>query len=96
MTPDEPAVLYREHHDNAPEPAPQRDAEASDDDLLPYAIDEFTKAVVEKFSAVDRENQYLRGKLDALLTLLGKSDNLSNLKAADVVELPHAAVQAAS
>jgi len=59
------------------------DASADDDDLA-TALDEFSKATVDKFRALDIANAELRGKVDALLVLLGQK----SLRAADVIDLP--------
>jgi cell division septum initiation protein DivIVA len=84
---DESAVLYREHHDNAPAPAPQPDAEPSDgDDELAHAIDVFAQAVENRLAELDSELvkrdrkigelegelREIKGMLGATLTLLGQ------------------------
>jgi hypothetical protein len=79
---DESAVLYREHHDNAPAPAPEPEAEPSDDDQgfaeLFRALDVFgeatTKALADddrRIAALERENIELKAKLDAVFQILG-------------------------
>jgi len=42
-----------------------------------------------KIGILEGEIRELKGMLGATLTLLGKSDTMSHLKSADVVELPH-------
>ena len=42
-----------------------------------------------KIGILGGEIRELKGMLGATLTLLGKSDTMSHLKSADVVELPH-------
>jgi len=83
---DADGLVYRTHDNNASLPAPQPDAEAdfSDDVDLATALDEFSKATVDSFRALERENAELRGKVDALLILLGQK----SFKAADVIDLP--------
>ena len=83
---DADGLVYRTHDNNASLPTPQPDAEAdfSDDVDLATALDEFSKATVDRFRALERENAELRGKVDALLILLGQK----SFKAADVIDLP--------
>ena len=84
---DESAVLYREHHDNAPAPAPQPDAEPSDGDVeLAHAFDVFAQAVENRLAELDSELvkrdrkigelegelREIKGMLGATLTLLGQ------------------------
>src|SRR5262249_112607 len=47
-------------------------ADASPSDVLATALDEFSKATVDKVCALEIANAELRGKVDALLTLLGQ------------------------
>jgi len=49
---------------------------------------EFSAAVVEKFRALERESIALKAKLDVVLTLIGKSETVSNMAADSVVDLP--------
>jgi hypothetical protein len=70
--PDEPTVLYREHHDNAPAPAPQPDAVPSDDDpSLEYALDKFSDAVTRRLEEDDRQIAELRAENFEIKGLLG-------------------------
>jgi hypothetical protein len=81
------ALVYKAMDNNALVAAPAADAEASDVETL-HALNEFSAALVEKFKVLERENAYLRGQLDALLTLIGKSEKFSNMAAHSVVDLP--------
>jgi len=83
---EDPAGLIFKTVENEPAPAPQPDAEASHETL--HALNEFSAAVVEKFRALERENIALKAKLDVVLTLIGKSETVSNMAADSVVDLP--------
>jgi hypothetical protein len=85
-------LVYR-MTENEPAAAPVADAVLSDSDLaaddpLGYAMVKFTEACDRRFERLERENSYLRGQIDTLLAMLGKSEMVSNLKAADVLDLP--------
>ena len=60
---DADGLVYRTHDSNASLPAPQPDAEASfsDDADLATALDEFSKATVDKVRALEIANAVLRG-----------------------------------
>jgi hypothetical protein len=86
---EDPAGLIFKTVENAPAPALQPDAaNFSHDDETLYALNEFSEAVVERFREIDRENIRLKAQLDVVLQLLGKSDTVSDLKSADVIDLP--------
>jgi hypothetical protein len=89
---DNGGLLYKDYDGNAPAPAPQPDAAAnfSHDDETLYALNEFSKAVVERFREIDRENIALKAKLDVVLALLGEKQFSREGKLSDaVVDLPH-------
>src|SRR5262249_39570268 len=83
---EDPAGLIFKTVENEPAPAPQPDAEASDETL--HALNEFSAAVVEKFRALETESIALKAKLEVVLTLIGKSETVSNMAADSVVDLP--------
>jgi len=88
---DAEAVLYRTSENNAQAPAATTSAFSSADDLDDYTkgIAEFVyRYTAEKLAARDRKIERLEAKLDAVLTMLGKSHNLLDSKSADVVDLP--------
>jgi hypothetical protein len=89
---DNPAGLIFKTVENASAPAPQPDAAASfshDDETL-YALNEFSKAVVERFREIDRENIALKAKLDVVLALVGEKQSSREKKSLSdvVVDLP--------
>src|SRR5262245_13241844 len=97
---DNPAGLVFKTIENAlveaaePEPAAVngQDDEEPDDRTLLVAL---TDAVENRFDyeerqrhRLERELTFLKGQFDAVLTMLGKSETVSNSKAADVIDLP--------
>jgi hypothetical protein len=84
-------LVYRTYENDAPAPAPVPEPRPSDDDELMHALDEFSKATVDKFRALEIANAELRGKVDALLQLFGqKSGNSTTVlkPESEVVDLP--------
>jgi len=72
----------------APQPEPQP---SSDEPTLGDAVLEFCGAVDRRFERLEHAHVELRGKVDALLTLLGKKDVRSadtSSDSADVIDLP--------
>lgn|SRR5262249_51507958 len=47
-----------------------------------------TGNILNGLETLERENIALKAKLDVVLALLGKSDTVSNLEAADVIDVP--------
>src|SRR5262249_24010469 len=71
---EDPAVLILGPVKKAPAPAAADDSEPSEadlaaDDPLGYAVNEFSEAVERRFERLERENSFLRGQIDALLTM---------------------------
>src|SRR5262245_10301652 len=87
---EDPTCLIFKTVENEPAPAPYADAEASYDETL-YALNEFSKAVVERFQEIDRENIVLKAKLDVVLALLGAKQSSREGKSLSdvVVDVPH-------
>jgi len=94
---DDAGVIYRDCDNDASLHASELAPEAFDD--LPEAVDEFSKACVERFHAVDREIAFLKGQLDVALGMLGlksggpKPESIvpnenNDAKAADIIDLP--------
>jgi len=94
---EDPAGLIFRTVENEPAPAAAADSEPSEadlaaDDPLGYAVNEFAEAVERRFERLERENSFLRGQIDALLTMLGghKAKNVSHVLPDDsVVDLPN-------
>jgi hypothetical protein len=75
--------------------APEPEASDKDQDPFGYAVNVFSEEVVKRFDYEERERgrlerdiAYLKGQLDAVLTVLGNSSKRKELKSADVVDLP--------
>jgi hypothetical protein len=81
------ALVYRTQ-DDATSPVPEPEPVPSDTDAAVDNLIETADLIQDQVDRLKRENIALKAKLDVVLTLLGKSDTLSNAKAADVIDLP--------
>jgi hypothetical protein len=90
--------------ENEPRPAGAADAAPSDGEPLALDVDQIEDALAKVLvlerrreraeraadvGKLEREIAALDGKVDALLTLIGKSEKFTDLKSADVVDLPN-------
>jgi hypothetical protein len=77
---DDPAALVYRTTEIEPAPATCTDGDASDDDPRFAALAEFTKATVERFQMLDRENAMLRARVDTLTAILAGNKTKSRRK----------------
>jgi len=75
-----------------PPPAPAPDGEPFeanlDDDVLGHALDVFSEACDHRFERLEREIQFLRGQVAALLAITGAANKAISVDDDRVVDLP--------